>query len=74
MARIAGIQITKTLSGSIKSVTIDYKKHKDLVRPLLEKVGAVEEDEFEKEWKKGISIETSRKKVLDYIDTLKWEK
>lgn len=48
MALIAGIKLHKTPSGEIKAATIDMKKHGELLKPLLEKVGAVVEDDFDK--------------------------
>ncbi len=74
MARIAGIQINKTANGNIKSVLIDYKKHKDLVQPLLESVGAIEEDEFEKEWREGETLEESKQHVINHIKRKNWPK
>ena len=68
MARIAGIKLHKTPSGEIKSATIDMKKHGELLKPLLEKVGAVVEDDFDKRWKElqvtGYTVEEFRERLL----------
>lgn len=54
MARVAGIQFENDSKGNHRYVRIDLKKHAEQVIPLLEKLGAIdEEDEFEKEWKSG---------------------
>lgn len=55
MSNIAGIKFTKDSKNENRYVTIDLKKHGELFNPLLTKVGALEEDEFEKKWKEGIS-------------------
>jgi hypothetical protein len=68
MARIAGITTEKDPKGNILKVTFDFKKHEADIRPILEKLGAIEEDEFEKEWKEGITIEESRKRMYKLID------
>ena len=53
MARISGLSFEKYSNGSIKKVTFDYKKHSELLKPILETMGAVEEDEFDKRIKSG---------------------
>lgn len=53
MARIAGIQFKDNAKGLHTHVTIDLKKHGEKIKPFLQEIGAVEEDEFEKEWAKG---------------------
>jgi hypothetical protein len=74
MARIAGIQIEKNAKGVPTKVTIDLKKHGALFTPLLEQVGAIEEDEFEREWREGITGDELVKRVHAHIDTLPWKK
>ncbi len=73
--RVAGIQIHKTASGKIKSVTFDYKKHGEAIAPVLEQLGAIEPDEFDKEWAKGgLSPEEFRKALHVHIKSLPWKK
>jgi hypothetical protein len=55
MARIAGIQFEKDARGKRRYVRIDLKKHGNDIAPFLEKMGAMEEDEFEREWKNSIT-------------------
>ena len=57
MANVAGIKFTKDAKNENRYVTIDLKKHGEIFNPVLTKVGALEDDEFEKKWKKGISEE-----------------
>ena len=44
MPRIARVKLHKTPSGKIKSATIDMKKHGVLLLPLLQNLGAVEQE------------------------------
>jgi hypothetical protein len=74
MARIAGITTDKDPKGNIRKVTFDFKKHEADIRPILEKLGAIEEDEFEKKWKEGTPIEEAHQQVLDHIRSKKWDK
>jgi hypothetical protein len=74
MARIAGITTNKDPKGNIRKVTFDFKKHEADIRPILEKLGAIEEDEFEREWKEGIPVKQVFDELRAHIDTLKWDK
>ncbi|MBX3163011.1 MAG: hypothetical protein KF900_00905 [Bacteroidetes bacterium] len=80
MAQAAGISVTKTANGSIKSVTFDYKKYGKELQPLLKKVGFTEEatdpydPEFEKKWATGISMEDTFAAIHKHIKSLDWKK
>ncbi len=74
MARIAGITTDKDPKGNIKKVTFDFKKHESDLRPILEKLGAIEEDEFEKKWKTGKPVEEVFERLEDKIRSWKWDK
>jgi uncharacterized protein YaiE (UPF0345 family) len=75
MARIAGIQFNKTPSGKVKSVTFDLKKHGEVITPVLESLGAIEEDEFEKKWKQGgYTVQEAKARTIQVIKKLPWKK
>lgn len=80
MAQAAGISVTKTANGSIKSVTFDYKKYGKELQPLLKKVGFTEETtdpydpEFEKKWATGVPIDEVFDKLHKHIKSLEWKK
>jgi hypothetical protein len=67
MARVAGIQIEKDSKDRPTHARFDLKKHPEALE-LLQKIGAIEEDEFEREWKRGISGEQLRKELHKRID------
>jgi hypothetical protein len=71
MARVAGIQFEDDSKGNHRYVRIDLKKHAEVI-PYLEKIGAIEEeDEFEKEWKKG-GLTTEQAKELTKRKIREW--
>ncbi len=73
MARIAGVVTEKNAKGEITYVTINVKKHRAAIMPLLEQMGVVEKTAFMKEFEKGLSVEEARKLSLRHIDEL-WKK
>jgi hypothetical protein len=54
MARIAGIKIEKDNLGRPAYARFNLKKHPEALE-LLNKIGAIDNDESENEWKKGIT-------------------
>jgi hypothetical protein len=73
MPRIAGVATKKNTKGEITHITIDVKKHKEFVAPMLAQLGVKEKSKFEKDWERGISIEEARKRSLQFIDKM-WKK
>ncbi len=73
MANIDGISTIKNAKGEITHVTIDIQKHQELI-PLLQKMGALERPDFEKECERALSVEESLQRSLNFIDTLPWKK
>ncbi|MDP2387192.1 MAG: hypothetical protein Q8M29_12520 [Bacteroidota bacterium] len=64
MARIAGIQFIYNEEGVRTHVIVDLKKYGEKIKPYLQEIGAVDEDEFEKKWAKGgLTVEKLRKSV-----------
>jgi hypothetical protein len=78
MARIAGIQIEKNAKGIATHVRIDLKKHGDTIKPILQNLGAISNDEansFQKEWQAGgVSYKVARTHLYKTIDKLPWKK
>lgn len=71
MARIPGIQIEKDSKGRPAYARFNLKKHPEALE-LLNKIGALEEDEFEREWGKGITGDQLRGELYKRIDN--WKK
>jgi len=70
MTRIAGIQIEKDSKGQPAYARFNLKKHPEVLE-LLIKVDALN-DEFEKEWKRGITGDQLREALHKRIDN--WNK
>ena len=73
MPRIAGVATQKNSKGEITHLTIDVKKHKDIVAPLLEQLGVKTTSKFEKDWERGITLEEFRKNMHKRTKEL-WKK
>ncbi len=54
MPRIAGVQIERDSKGRPAYARFNLKKHPEALE-LLNKIGAIDDDQFEKDWKEGIS-------------------
>jgi hypothetical protein len=74
MARIAGITTEKDFKGNIKKVTFDFKKYEVKLRPILEELGAIEEDEFDKKFREGTPIKEAFEELRAEIRSWKWDK
>ena len=74
MARIAGVQFKDNVKGVHTHVTIDLKKHGEKLKPFLEEIGAIEEDEFEKKWAKGGYTPEELRKHLHNTIQKAWKK
>ena len=70
MSRIAGVATQKNTKGEITHLTIDVKKHRDIVAPLLEQLGVKTTSKFEEDWKRGITLDEARKNSHDFIRKL----
>lgn len=73
MTRIAGVVTEKNAKGEITYVTINVKKHKAVIMPLLQQMGVIEKSDFMQEFEKGLSVKEARKLSLQHIDEL-WKK
>jgi len=74
MAQVPGIKLHKTAKGKLTSVTISMKHHGDKLQPVLEQIGAVEQDEFDRRWRAGFTVEEVFDGLLAKIDGMKWDK
>ena len=78
MGRITGITTTKDTNGNITKVTIDVKKHGEIIAPLLQQLESAENKEFEKEWieakNNGSLIEDVFERLEAKIRSWEWQK
>ena len=74
MARIAGIATKKNEKGEITHVTINVKKHRDTITPMLEQLGVIKESSFEEEWALGgMTVEELKNSLHKTVNEL-WRK
>ena len=73
MPRIAGVATQKNTKGEITHLTIDVKKHKDIVAPLMEQLAVKATSKFEDDWERGITLEEARANLHGRITEL-WKK
>jgi hypothetical protein len=50
MPQVAGITTKKNTKGELTHVTINVKKHKEKITPILEELGVVKKSTFKQEW------------------------
>ena len=66
MARVASIKIEKNSKGEPTSITYNLKKFPQAIN-IASKMGAID-DEFEREWKRGIAGDELRENLHKRID------
>ena len=75
MAQVAGITTKKNTKGELTHVTINVKKHKEKITPLLEEFGVVKKSTFKQEWDDALAngaktIEESKRDIHKLLDKL----
>jgi len=73
MPRIAGVITEKNAKGEITFVTINVKKHRKTIMPVLEQMGVVKKSKFMQEFEKGVPVKAGFKTVKDHVNNL-WKK
>jgi hypothetical protein len=72
MAAVAGITTKKNTKGQITHVTVDVRKHKEVI-PIFNKMGLVDKTDFKLRCKKGVTVEEARQHSLNHIRSI-WKK
>ena len=73
MITLDGVDAKINEKGEITHLTLDVKKHKNIVAPLLEQLALSEKEQFEAKWKTGISPEQMKENLHKRIEKL-WAK
>lgn len=76
MSHIAGVVTQKNNLGEITHVTIDVKKHGAIIIPVLEKLGLVEKSKLQQKLESDtwLTVEESRQRSIDFVNSLPWKK
>lgn len=72
MAAIAGITTKKNLQGKLTHITVDVRKHKQVVS-MFEDIGLIPKTDFQKRCEQGIVVEEARQHSLKHIRSI-WKK
>lgn len=72
MAAIAGITTKKNTRGQITHITVDVRKHKEVI-PMFNEIGLLPKTKFEELCEKGTPIEEAFDEVKNHIRSL-WQK
>jgi hypothetical protein len=73
MPQVAGVTTKKNVKGEITHVTINVKKHKDIITPVLEEIGVLTKMTFEERFKKAHSVEEAKQMTLNHLRKI-WKK
>ncbi len=73
MAAIAGITTKKNARGQITHVTVDVRKHKEVI-PMFNEIGLMPKTKFQLECEKGHSAEETREILLKHVRSFPWKK
>jgi hypothetical protein len=73
MPQVAGITTKKNIKGELTHVTINVKKHRETITPVLQKLGVIQKTAFQVEFENGIPLEVARQKLLTKVRDL-WSK
>lgn len=68
MARVTGIQFEKDTIGRRTHVRIDLKKFGDKITPFLEEIGAIDDDEFQCDWQRSMTVDEFKQEMFRRID------
>jgi hypothetical protein len=71
MAAIAGITTKKDLQGKLTHVTVDVRKHKQVI-PMFTEIGLIPKTKFQIECEDAISVEELRTRVHKKLKQL-WD-
>jgi hypothetical protein len=72
MAAIAGVTTKKNAQGKITHITVDVRKHKEVI-PMFNEIGLMPKTKFQEQCEKGTPIEEAFDEVKKHIKDL-WQK
>lgn len=64
---VSGIEIEKNANGTLKTVTFDIKKYGDILKPILEDLGVIEDSRLQKNF---YSLEDAKAETKKRISEL----
>jgi hypothetical protein len=73
MAGIAGVTTKKNTRGQITHITVDVRKHKEVI-PMFNEIGLMPKTKFQLECEKGFTVEKTRQELLAHVRSFPWKK
>ncbi len=72
MALIAGIKTKKNTRGQLTHVTVDVRKHKEVIQ-MFSDLGLIPKTDFQKRCEQGVTVEEARNHSIKHIRSI-WKK
>jgi hypothetical protein len=72
MAAIAGITTKKNVKGELTHITVDVRKHKNII-PMFNEMGLIPKTDFQKRCEEGVTVEEARQHSINHIRSI-WKK
>ncbi len=73
MAAIAGIKTKKNTRGQITHITVDVRKHKEVI-PMFNEIGLLPKTNFQEQCEKGHTADETREILLKHVRSFPWKK
>ncbi len=73
MSAISGITTKKNARGKITHVTVDVRKHKEVI-PMFNEIGLIPKTKFQEQCEKGTPLEEARQELLAHVRSFPWKK
>jgi hypothetical protein len=73
MAAIAGVTTKKNARGQITHVTVDVRKHKEVI-PMFNEIGLMPKTKFQEQCEKGHSVEEVHQLLIAHVRSFPWKK
>jgi hypothetical protein len=73
MAAIAVVTTKKNTRGQITHITVDIRKHKEVI-PMFNEIGLLPKTKFEELCEKGTALEEARQELLEHVRGFAWKK
>ena len=70
MEDVTGIMFETDTTGQRTHVRIDLRRFGIQIMPFLVEIGAVEDDRFQKDWERALSVDEFKNEMFNRID--KW--
>jgi hypothetical protein len=71
IAAIAEVTTKKNARGQITHVTVDIRKHKEVI-PMFNEIGLMPKTKFQEQCEKGTPADVARQELLRHVRSFPW--